>query len=243
MSFNPNANPVTLTQTVNGIITLTATITNDCSNQSASKPITVGSPAPTSINLFPWNGTHFGANLVYEFSVNPISGITNYQWSVAGHANTIISGQGTNMIELLTQNITHDSASLYLTVKWQNSCGWSGNLVREGVIFPSGGAQIIIGPNPTQNVLNITTASNSLSSITNNVKSMKSNYENQASNKLSIKAVLIYNLNGVLIKQQEFGIGTVQAQISIGDFKNGTYIIKTITYDNYAESHLVNVIK
>lgn len=236
---SPNATQTTLTKTANGIVTLTASVTTACGNFSINRTITVGTPAPTFINGFGWNGTHFGANEIYEFSVDPVAGVTNFQWGVSGHLNTIISGQGTNTIDLQTQNVNSpDSGSLYLTVKWENACGWSDNLVREGIIYSSGGAEIItIAPNPAQNILNISTSS---LYITNDAKTLKSAHANNNSNNSSVKSVLIYNINGVLVKQQAFGTGTLNAQVNISDLTRGNYFVKTILYNGDSETQQVN---
>jgi len=116
----------------------------------------IGAPSsPAEIIGFPYNGMLFGSNSYYNFSVSPptIQGVTQYEWVVFG--GTILSGQGTNSILVLTSNGS-DERPLYfdVNVRVGNSCGFSPWLWRSGYVV-SGvgpikqGQSLTVSPNPT----------------------------------------------------------------------------------------------
>lgn len=233
-----NGNTLTLTKGAgNGVVTLNATITNACGSATgiATKQITLGTPpAPTEIIGFCCNGTVFGGNSSYLFSVNPQPDINNYSWFVT--YGSITDGQGTADMTATTGANKTPPPTFNVRIKWKNVCGWSSYFTRTGKV--AGGASLIgnrtansvalskqsekiypiensnnegndwaISPNPAQTNIIITTIS-------------------KLSNGSFIREVSIYDASGRLRKQQKFNATSVQARIDISNLQAGVYFIE-----------------
>ncbi|HNS30664.1 MAG TPA: T9SS type A sorting domain-containing protein [Tenuifilaceae bacterium] len=115
----------------------------------------IGAPSSlTRINGFPNNGMLFGSSSYYNFSVSPpnIQGVTQYDWIVFG--GTILSGQGTNSILVLT-GIGSDESPLFfdVNVRAGNPCGFSSWFWRTGYVVGGvgpirQGQSLTVSPNP-----------------------------------------------------------------------------------------------
>lgn len=136
--------------------------------KSVTYPVYVGKPStPTYIVGFPRNGWTFGENQIYTFSIDPQTnqGVNQYQWSVGG--GTILSGQGTNSIEVRTTSTPPFVTTYFdVTIKVNNGCGWTPVLWRSGFILDGVGPinksisvehespvinqNLVVYPNPAQ---------------------------------------------------------------------------------------------
>lgn len=105
----------------NGNITVTAG--NSCGTSSASSfAVTVNPGTPANPGIIAGTAAQCpGVNQVY--TVNPVSGATNYTWTVPT-GWTIVSGQGSSNIVVTTGNPGQNGA---ISVTASNSCGTSGS--------------------------------------------------------------------------------------------------------------------
>lgn len=115
----------------------------------------IGAPSSlTRINGFPNNGMLFGSSSYYNFSVSPpnIPGVTQYDWIVFG--GTILSGQGTNSILVLTGRGSDESPLFFdVNVRAGNPCGFSSWFWRTGYVVGGvgpirQGQSLTVSPNP-----------------------------------------------------------------------------------------------
>jgi len=213
----PNATQTTLTKNSNGIITLTATISNICNGQTTvtKNNIVVGALPPTYITGMA-NGKQFAKNCTYDFTSSGTS------WNVGG--GTIISGQGTNTITVKTGGVT---PYFNVGVRQINTCGTSDYFTLTGSVVNAGCAQIV------QARLSATDDSSKM--VTNNKTDIQKSfviYPNPAKDELMVTSpsfsinewVSIYNANGELIHREK--INSTQQMLNISSFKAGLYLLK-----------------
>lgn len=214
----PTLTQTTLTKNSNGIITLTATISNVCGSQQVivtKSNIVVGAVPPTYITGM-YSGKQFANNCTYDFTS------TGTSWLIGG--GTIISGQGTNTVTVQTGNIT---PNFNVSVRQTNSCGTSAYFELSGAVVNAGCPRIVLE--------RLSTTDDSSNIVTNNKTDIQKSfviYPNPAKDELMITSpafslnewVSIYNANGELIHKER--INSTQQMLNISSFKAGLYLIK-----------------
>jgi thermitase len=188
------------------------------------KPIWASVPfTPTSIFNFCCNGMGFLSNKIYNFIVDA-TGASQYNWIVNG--GTIISGQGTNSITVLTSNAPSGGISFDVSVRLGNDCGWSSYLQRAGYVAPIIGASIFsIYPNPTSS--EVTISASDATSISNSI----SNKED-----ISITGIKITDSYGNIKEIQKYVSGQKSVKLDVSGLQKGIYII-IINHGLKEESH------
>lgn len=191
---------------------------------TAEKDIWVGDPlTPANINGFTYNGMNFGQNSTYEFSFDPASvqNVNNYEWVVGG--GTIISGQGTNSITVLTGNNQGMTTYFDVSIRVENSCGWSSYLWRSGFIDTGiGPAYIIISPNPSSGETTLELASNKEEALTEEAEWELEVYDSMQS-----------------LKEKKIKIKGKQTKLNTSAWKDGVYIVRVRIGDEMISEKLM----
>lgn len=237
VSFNPNANPVTLTQTGNGTITLTATISNVCGGNPiviSKSNIIVGAPTAIGIDFGAGGYTNMEEDcgdaayfkVLYNAADHNYSGYlyvtasnaTSLSWTVVSNSSIPYWGWSTsNNGHTLYVSQKSANKSLSLKVTATNACGSINNVYffNTGGVCPvmaqstGGGANYLLAPNPAGN------------NVTISVNSAAKNSE-----AVSFAQIQVYDGIGNLKKQLKYGSGTRHAQINITDLKPGYYYVE-----------------
>jgi hypothetical protein len=235
VAFDPNANPVTLTPTGNGILTLTGTVSNVCGGSPIviSKPnIIVGSPTNIGIDVGAGSYTNMedcgdatNFKVLYNAADYNYSGYlyvagtnaTSLSWTEVSNSPIPYWGWSTSNYGH-TLYVSQKNANQYLSLKVTaaNACG----SINKTYTFGSGvcpvipefvisGDDYLLSPNPSGNNFSV--------SVNTSVKS---------SEKISFTQIRIYDGTGNLKKQIKYGNGTRQAQINITDLRPGYYYVE-----------------
>jgi hypothetical protein len=234
VSFNPNANPVTLTQTGNGIITLTATVSNVCGGNPiviSKSNIIVGAPASVGIDVGAGYTNMENCSDPTDFKVlyNAVdhnysgylnvaaSNATSLSWTVVSNYSVPYWGWSTsNNGHKLYVSQTLANQYLSLKVTASNACGSINNIFNFGSNvcplieqFTGGGDNYLLAPNPAAN--NVTV------SVNNAAKNSEA---------ASFAQIRVYDGTGNLKKQLNYGGGARQAQINVADLQPVYYYIE-----------------
>jgi len=188
----------------------------------------VGVPlTPSSINGFCCNGMGFKSNSGYTFSVDNVNvSVNQYNWIVNG--GTIVRGQGTKSIDVLTANAPPAGIPFDVSVRIGNNCGWTSYLQRSGFTAPFiGNSMFSIYPNPASSEVTISVSD--LASISDTIST---------SDVISITNIEIIDLFGNIKKIQKTGPNQKSVTINISDIQKGTYVI-IINYGLKQESHIL----
>lgn len=211
---NASSNYCTYSANSNGEGWIEATVNAPACGTSVTLPrktVWAGPPVtPETIYGFEYNGTVFGQNSIYEFTTysSDDESVTNYQWVVGG--GTILSGQGTNLIEVRTAaNSTGITKYFDVSVRVQNACGWSNYLWRSGYIGTGIGPALVISPNPS-------TAETTLSLVdeTNKTAQLTTDWN-----------LDVYDsFQG--LKEKKTKLKTSETKINTSGWKDGVYIVR-----------------
>jgi len=237
VTFSGSSNAVTVTKNAgyNGNVTISVSITSSCGTFQSSKNITTGlPPIPTTIGSFNTNGMQFGGNTVYEFfAVSPPLGVTEYGWMVS--YGTILSGTGTNTINVKTGAENTPSPTFSVRLRYKNACGWGEYLVRQGKI--SGGAwrqrkldtadanssldrqatKMTVSPNPVNNTLSV-----SLQPETS-----------------SILEVMLLDYSGRMVLKKQFPDWANSRNINVSHLPPGGYFIRIFDGEKWLSGQVV----
>lgn len=206
----PNALQTILSATGNGIISLTATVTNSCGIVIITKPnIAVGKIQPGPIT-FPLIDGSIGK---IQAQVDPVPNATSYNWYKNGVLQT---GHGA----FIQMSITRNQCNVYydIAVEAINACGTSSQTHGNAYVPPCNNA-FTVSPNPASNLINITPDANN----------------SQLSTNTTIDEIRIYDLQGNLKKDQKFAKSTF-ASMNIQGLTNGSYVVEIIN-GSYSEKH------
>ncbi len=155
---SPNSPQTTLTINSNGVITLTAIISNVCGEQITltRENILVGAPLPPTIvglNYDRWCGTYVEAGCTHP------AGATNYIWNLNYGQ---VTGEGDYFYQspLVYNPMVGFTYYNYLSVQAQNACGTSDPTTVSLTVGPvparcGGGMQLMLSPNPTSSTLTV----------------------------------------------------------------------------------------
>ena len=239
---SPNGLQTTLTKIGNGLITLTATISNACgSSFSISKPnIEVGTPQysyeiiPSPISSYT---TCHKLNKTYSFTAQPAGNEPYYQTRQFSWVLNDLDNYNPTVLNSTSKTVSFEfpyEGNFQLTVRPKNSCGVGGPLsIYEEELYASsycsgGGGyyKVVASPNPTRNNLNV------------EIKDMSVETEKLVANERTLYQ--LYNFNQThLVKQWAFDgiqkkqnlnvVGLTKGQyvlvVSIGKFREATHII------------------
>lgn len=152
----------------------TATLTANGNDSSWVQPIVngvnlskywvwVGTPiAITEIEGF-YSQT-FSPNSEYAFGLQPNLSWNEYNWTVRG--GSILSGQGTNNIEVETNNVI-GTKTFSVSVQAGNNCGWSAWFIKSGII-DGGRGPLVVFPNPAFDLVQVSLNNTSETNSNNN---------------------------------------------------------------------------
>lgn len=104
-----------------GNYTVTVTAINNCGTATATLPVTVKTAPPTSVGAI--SGSNNPCPGTQTYSIAPVVGATNYQWSVS-NGGTITQGQNTTSIDV---NWTTPGGVYTISVTASNDCGNASN--------------------------------------------------------------------------------------------------------------------
>jgi hypothetical protein len=175
-----------------------------------AKTVHAGTPSPTQIAGFEYDGKEFAGNTLYQFRVS-YPGANDYEWNVGG--GSIISGQGTDQITVRTVEVT-GSNNVYFDVgirvkTWY--CGWSGYFIRTGWVVPgTGGITMLFTPNPTTGETTLTIETTS---------------EEKTFDETAQWDLEVYS-ETQLLKTKQTGLRGQSARIQTAGWKEGVYIVR-----------------
>lgn len=155
---NPNSLQTTITKITNGVITLTATISNGCTaGSNGTKPVVIGPQTSTNIAGFnPPIGV--SPNEILELDVLESGPSYSYLWEVEGGH---IIGYGnqqhaTIQVDQCAPNLNNAYINVHVTIT--NACG-TGNVYTEWTTVDcgtgAGGPAFAISPNPAKDNITI----------------------------------------------------------------------------------------
>jgi hypothetical protein len=210
-TITPTGNPVTLTKTGDGSVTITATISGVACliNNILTKSVAVGNPQASNITL--WNSkstTTIGSPVAFVAGYPPANRcqILSTDWQIFTMGASINTGSvpcepdnGTSKYIFF-----QSTGTAYVQARVQNSCGWSNWSAAVPIQVTSG---FLISPNPATDVITI--------------------QEKQSSTaKDGITAVKIFDNAGNLKKQMKCTSGAKQVKINVADLKPGMYYVE-----------------
>ncbi|MEO7049233.1 MAG: T9SS type A sorting domain-containing protein, partial [Ferruginibacter sp.] len=198
---SPNSPQTTLTKNGNGVITLTAIISNTCGGAITitKQQIAVGSPSTGPINtplITPYD---------VEVYVDAVPGASSYNWY---NNNILVAGQHRSDADI---PFAKKCTTYSISVEAVNICGTSTKVSKlvKSQCLPS----YSIAPNPTTGILTISPAK-----VDNNAES--------AAIAAPIQSIKIVDNLGVVRKIYNYGKpGITNTSISLSDFLPGVYNI------------------
>lgn len=211
VSVSASSNTATITKTGNGLVTLSADVTNLCGGiVHLTKQVTVGSYSPSD---FPITGeTSMCSNTLTTYSTNNLVGATDYNWIIPAPALSsgwsIYTGQGTPVLTVIT-----GSASTALKLKVSNAC--TTGIVPSTTfvtVNPCGNFMFTISPNPATNTITI--------------QQKPSTAKEASQNNITITHITIFDNLGNIKKQTKYSVLTKQASIDVNGLKSGIYFIE-----------------
>ncbi len=223
-----NTNNYVVKANGNGEGWVKATVYSDCGSvKLPQKTVWVGTPGqPYDISGFPYNGLQFPSNSYLNFIAWALpveQGIFQYEWSVGG--GTILNGQGSPQIEVLTGNATvHNPLYFDVSVRVCNDCGWSPWLWRSGTVIDNGGgggSTYSIFPNPATTTLAVS-ISESVNSATQGTVEIQ-----------PISSIKVYDKMGQMVLNRNYPNKPRVVQLNISHLQKGIYLLKV----NDVESH------
>lgn len=216
-----NGNPVTFTRVgiMSGTVTFTATVTRPCGDPvKLMKVLVVGSPS------FPYSVT--GASpaspsggYTYTLQTTPANKvISNIVWTVPSGWN-ITLGQGTRNLK-----VTTGTASGNVQVSFKDACATSFGTFKFVTIGPGGpdpefvdpgATTLLISPNPSGNIMNVSLPANSISrQIKTEMNSLP-----------VIKDLILKDELGVIRRKVHYNSGVQSATINVQGLQPGVYFM------------------
>ena len=181
---------------------------------ATAKTLTLNPAAPTvpAVN----GGTTFTTCANVTFSVADMVGVSSFIWTVANGA-TIVSGQGTNTVEVSFASVT--VASTLLRVKAVSTCGVAG---ADKYVSLTNAACATTTGNNTARVSNVT-------EVYPNPVVENFTMEMEA-NKAAAFTLEVYSFEGTRIYAKEINLaeGTNQVSENVSYLKKGLYIVKIV---------------
>lgn len=203
-----------------------ALINGPCGSVPIRRVVWVGYPSmPYDISGFPNDGLQFPSNSYFNFIVwaQPIEqGVNSYEWYVIG--GTILSGQSTPQIEVLTDNAINGNIGFVVGTRVGNTCGWSPWLSRTGIVYDSGsggGSTYTIYPNPATTTVAVSVIE-STSATTQGAEGVQ-----------PISSIKVYDKMGQMVLARNYPNKPRVVQLNISPLQKGIYLLKV----NDAESH------
>lgn len=222
---SPNATSTTLTKIGNGVVTLTATFSNNCGALPISKTIMVGIKQISSI--FIESSTHCTYNTipVTVAAQNGNDGITNVEYKVTGpggYNNTFYSINTSEYLQFYNPGL------YLLKVRVQNACGWSTVLGKDIFVEDcsgGGGGPMSVYPNPASNSIQV------------EVSGLKGTGKGSSDRLLT--EVIITDQTGNIKKQVAFKQGVKSTSIDISGLPAGVYFVRGFDGAQWSASQLV----
>lgn len=204
-----------------------AILTGPCGEVQLTWNVWVGVPSiPYDISGFPYDGIQFPSNSNLNFIVwlQPTEqGVNAYEWVVGG--GTILNGQGTQQVDVLTDNVINGNLGFSVVVRVGSACGWSSGLSRMGLIVDSGGgggSTFSIFPNPT-----------SASSISISVSESKNTNNDMYGIEQIITSVRIFDKMGQLVIAKNYSGIVRTVNLNISSLQKGIYLLKINEVENH----------
>lgn len=230
---NTSGNQTSLTVLTYGLVTLTAVLTNSCSQVSPpiTKDIYVGRPkgarkilGPTTVN--------YGA--LVNYSTPTIAGATSYEWRLPYPYNTVINFnywgnkwqllQATSTSSAITAFTGYAGASGYVQVWGKNNCG-NGGAKYVYVDFSTSGGGEHPKEAPKKNEKLLINNNNLFSVFPNPVKD-EIHLHILAQKDKSFYKIQIFDLKNALVK--EVSLNNAIEIIDVKNLSKGMYILKYI---------------
>lgn len=226
VSFNPSNTRVTTASKISsGNVLITATISCNGVNYPVSKSIRVGGYGSGDYPVF--GPSNASCNAYVTYSTNQLQGATNYAWFYPG-SWTYISGQGTYMLTLRTNN---SNGNYQVGVRVANTCDAGGSPAIKNTYVSGCNYAFIVSPNPATTTITINTTSGN----------SKINSSSSISEQLSISEINIYDqLGNLKIHRMYDKIKNVSLDVS--NFPTGIYVIE-IKDGAYKETQKLQILK
>lgn len=231
--LTPNQPQTTLTKNGNGVVTLTATITNACFSVSASKKVSVGTPSfigtlyfsGTYPTLSTWNSfSGGGAGFVM---LDQSLGYSTYYWSLySGSVASWTQGNQSVYGTRLDFDIGPNQPSgkqFAFNLQATNTCGM---LSETYYFYYSGyfGYRLKVFPNPASNMISVEMTSQSVELLPADV---------------DIKEIQIIDRMGGIKMRKQFGRNLRKVTLDINHLPNDIYTLKVFDGTNWTTQKLV----
>jgi hypothetical protein len=248
-----SCNSTTLTQTGDGYVTATATVTSStCTNlTSPTKTISVGSAVSGYYNVISdyvvsyLNPLDYGGGSVLQpknksvlFSIQLTStNLSNVSWGVSGTYNSYTSGSNFLNLYMTTPSISWTSNSATVTLNATGPCGPFTKSYTFQAIANGSFAIVQTSPNPATNNLNVVISTREDTSAR---VVLKPNIA-PTNSTLSGTRLSLYSVNtGALIKQWTFAEDKLTTyNLNISGVPSGVYVLKFERKDQTATTKVV----
>ena len=204
---SPNSSQTTLTSIGNGIITLTATISNACGGQIilTKQNIVVGTPIPIGINGpnhdLCYNGRT--SEIAWFYVVDPINSLT-YYWQIDGQG----AGIGSSV---RVDAFRWDVGNHQIRVRsYSSACGYSAWYTSSFIVIDCSSNRFTISPNPSSDNIYVT--------VNNLAKSI--------SKQIEVREVELIDKMGNIRHKKKLGNGFTSANISVSNLPNDIYTLR-----------------
>lgn len=214
---SPTSPQTAITKQTDGVITLTATISNICGGQiTVSKPdIFIGTILVDAISIaLPFaDPNNLECNTIYKAS-GSVSGSyqpTAYRWTINPEW-TIITNPANASINFAPN--ANNSTSGYLGLSVQNACGWSAEQVLFMQVSCSNNYSMSVSPNPVASEIVATVQSQNVKAKEKDKKIEKIDFT-------------LYDVNtGMVVKRWSLQNGQKQYRLTISGIKKGQYVLQ-----------------
>ncbi|MEO5776243.1 MAG: T9SS type A sorting domain-containing protein [Flavobacterium sp.] len=193
---------------------------NGYGSSATSKAVTITTAMPAISTVT--GGSTFGRCATQTFSIAAVAAATAYNWTVANGA-VIVSGAGTNSIEVDFSAVPAVSTTNVITVSTTNACAVNSTVKTVTL------TQVICGAKMANNTVEIS----NVSEIYPNPSSSSFNLD-VTSSKVANVSMSIFNFYGTLVSNKNVkldeGSNTINENIS--DLKSGIYFVKFYNSSN-----------
>ncbi len=234
---SPNLTQTTVSQTGSGTTTLRVTISNACNSPAVTKTISVGAPSPNSYSVLGAATVYASAGYYYSAGyLGNATFVTNPFWRVPADW-TIVSGQGTNNIQVMTGN-TGGAVEL----DFDNVCGERTGVFKTVEIGFGGPPPLIVtDPQSRQSSATVLTVLATPNPANNNVTIALVSQETgtKRSTMNVIEQIRITDKTGMQKRQFSFKSRNSSQNISLSGLVPDTYVVQVFNGEQWLSSKLL----
>ncbi len=234
---SPSLPQTTVSQTGSGTATLRVTISNACNSPAVTKIISVGAPSPNSYSVLGAATVYASAGYYYSAGyLGNATFVTNPFWRVPADW-TIVSGQGTNNIQVMTGN-----TGGAVEMDFDNVCGERTGVFKTVQIGVGGPAPLIVtDPQSRQSSVAVLTVVATPNPANNNVTITLVSKEmgTKRSTMNVIEQIRITDKTGMQKRQFSFKSRNSSQNISLSGLAPDTYVVQVFNGEQWLSIKLL----